>query len=58
MKYDKKATGMIDTEDLLNIIMDLLLHEYKEIDHHSHDQDKDVFFNLYKKKVVTLYLKW
>ena len=58
MKYDKKATGMIDTEYLHNIIMDLLLLEYKEIDQNSYDQDENVFFNLHKKKVVTLYMKW
>ena len=58
MKYDKKAKGMIPIEDLHNIIMDLLIEEYKEIDKHNYHQDEDVYFNLHKKKVATLYLKW
>ena len=58
MKYDKKATGMIEVGDLHPLIIDLLLAEFKEIDRHGYGPDEDVYFNLHKKKVATLYVKW
>ena len=62
MKYDKKATGMISTPDLHNVIMDLLLAEYKDIDERKGGgiigPGFNVFFNLHKKKVATMYIKW
>ena len=58
MKYDRKAKGMIVIDDLQSLIMDLLVAEYKEIDKRGYGPDEDVFFNLHKKRVATLYLKW
>ena len=59
MKYDKKATGMIDISDIKSFVLDLTVEElilYEEKENKS--EKPQILFNFYQNKAITLYTKW
>ena len=46
-KYDKKATGMIHTNDLKKVVLDLTVEELKRMDENNLDIKANILFNFH-----------
>ena len=70
-KYDPKASGFIRINDLPNLIMDLLVEEFKESEKNvvtgtccrrkvqiKDDEAEVVLFGLHKERTANVYTKW